>query len=165
MRREIDQVVKHLLIVAVLTGLASCATVGDELAAEPGHDVIRVSVGPCYGPCPIYDLVIASNGVARFRARTFQRAGRVQTRVVGVERYEAVATALAAYRPPNTLPPCGEGWTDAQEYTITWTDRSGETVQLDHYSGDGCPESEALTDVLLTIPTVAGVADLVRKPA
>lgn len=153
---------RMVLLGCVLAVLAACATTDDALLPQPGYDSISLTVGPCYGPCPIYDLVIASDGSVRFRDRDYQGPRRLKRRDVGAERYQAVAEALAPYRPPNRLPECLISSTDAQEYTIVWTSPSGGSETLPHYSGDTCPESEELTQVLQTVPALAGVADWLR---
>lgn len=153
---------RMLLLGCVLAGLAACATTDDALLPWPGYDSISLTVGPCYGPCPIYDLVISSDGTVRFREGNYQGPRRLKTRNVGVEGYQAVAEALAPYRLPNRLPQCMVSSTDSQEYTIVWTSPSGGSETLPHYGGDTCPESEKLTLVIQTIPALAGVSDWLR---
>lgn len=155
----------RILLPIVLLGLMACASGPTELP-QSGYDKISISVGACYGPCPMYNLVIASNGSVRFQDWGYQGPrGTVKTRTLGTEGYEAVADALAAYRPPNALPECLESETDAQDFTIVWTDRSGSSASLYHYGGDVCPASEELTRVLYTIPALSGVSEWLSRPS
>lgn len=156
---------RMLLSLTVVLGTTACATTDETLLPQAGYDTISVSVGPCYGPCPIYAVVIASDGHVRFQGRDYQRPRRLQAKFVGVARYQGVADALAPYRPPNRLPECLETSTDAQFYTIVWTDRAGTSTTLNHYSGDTCPESVKLSEVLRTIPTLAAVSQWLREPS
>lgn len=156
----------RILLPIVLLGLMACASRGAAELPRSGYDTISISVGACYGPCPMYNLVIASNGSVRFQDWGYQGArGPLKTRTLGAEGYEAVADALAAYRPPNALPECLETETDAQDFTIVWTDRSGSSASLHHYGGDVCPASEELTRVLYRIPELSGVSQWLSTPS
>ena len=148
---------KYLILAATLLGLASCATANEALAPQPGHDTISIASGPRYGASrPVSEIVISSDGRVRTRGR---RSNEVNTLILGPERYQRVAAALAPYRSPNAIPACSEWMTHADSYTIVWTDRSGESTTLEHYAGAMCPESQELTRILMTIPATLGIAD------
>lgn len=149
----------------VLLSLSACAAADKGLSPVAGADTITVSVGPCFGQCPIYDFAISSNGHVQFRSWNFEGPPNPKSRWVGADRYEAVASALAAYRPPASLPDCSESWTDAQTIDIVWTDRSGRAATLSHYTGDTCPDSEALSQVIETLPDLAGVSQWIKEPS
>jgi hypothetical protein len=155
---------KYLILAATLLGLASCATADEVLAPQPGHDTIRITAGPCNGACPIYDLVISSDGLVRFRGgRDDTRSGEVKIQDVGQERYQAVTDALTPYRPPNAIPTCSVWMTSSEFYTIVWTDPSGASTTLGHYGGFTCSESQELTRILMTVPAMLGIADWVTQ--
>lgn len=155
---------KYLILAATLLGLASCATADEALAPPPGLDAIRLTAGPCSGAYPMYDLVISSDGLVRFRGgRDDTRSGEVKTRDVGQERYQAVTDALTPYRPPNAIPACSGLTTSAESYNIVWMDSSGATATLGHYGGFTCRQSQELTRILMAIPAMLGIAEWVTQ--
>jgi hypothetical protein len=161
---------KYLIVAASLLGLVSCVTANEALIPQPGQDTISINAGPCSGTCPIYELMISSDGLVSFQAGHEGYGGRDRTnfrqvRAIKVvpEQFEAVAKALEPYRPPNAVPACSELTTSAEIYTIVWTDRTGATATLGHYGGFTCPESEELTRVILAIPAMLGIADWVTQ--
>jgi len=148
---------KYLIMAATLLGLESCATVDQALAPQPGLDTISITAGPHYGASrQVSELMISSDGRVRFQGR---RSSEVKSLIVGQEGYQGVAAALASYRLPNAIPACSEWMTHADSYTIVWTDPTGASTTLEHYAGAMCPESQELTRILMTIPTMLGVAD------
>jgi len=161
---------KYLVVAVSLLGLVSCATANEALVPQPGHDTISITAGPCNGPCPIYELMISSDGLVRFQAGHEGYGGRdranfrqIEARMVVPERFEAVADALAPYRPPNAIPACSELTTSAESYNIVWTDSSGATATLGHYGGFTCPQSQELTRILMAIPAMLGIAEWVTQ--
>lgn len=157
-----DVMLKGLIGIVLASLLNACAMTPASIVPRAGVDTITVDFGACYGPCPIFTLTIASDGEVRFMDRGQHRDEAVQRIVVEPSRYERVAAALAQYQPPHQLPACRTMVTDSQDFTVTWTNRSGATTTLHHYAGDTCEADEALTQVLLAIPDLVGVSDRVR---
>ncbi|GEM_PF-4065285 len=86
------------LLAAALTAGACMPLPGADNVppAAPEAETIAISVGPCFGFCPVYNVTIAPEGAVRFQ-------GLRHTAVLGEMRREA-GTEATAPSPPNSRP-------------------------------------------------------------
>lgn len=153
------------LALAGLLGLGGCAassSPGLTTTSAAALESVAVSVGPCFGFCPVYDATISSNGAVTF-------TGQRHTAELGERRgqsrlgtYDAVMAELARFRPApgtTTQVECSATVSDTSPYTITWTDANGQQTVAKHQSR--CPggPGQALDAVLKELPQQLGIAD------
>lgn len=149
--------------------LGACAQGGSPVAgtpAAPPAETIAISVGPCFGFCPVYDSAIAPDGTVRF-------SGKRHTALIGDRQhggdaagYRAIAAQLAPFRPASgTTAPveCGAAVSDTSGYTITWTAPDGTTTVATHRLGCPSGPGQALDTVLATLPARLGIADWAKQ--
>lgn len=127
---------------------------------------ITLSVGPCFGFCPVYDLTLQSNGDVLFD-------GKRHTAIVGERRrnipqatYRAIAADLARFRPAGSEPvpaACDAAISDTSSFTVTWRDAGGG--QAITTTQRGCPggPGHELNAILETVPERLGVADWAKQ--
>lgn len=157
------------VLVPVLISLGACAStsqVPTKSAAGGSLETIAVSVGPCFGFCPVYDVVLAPNGDVRFSGKRHtaelgDRAGHTS-----VQTYRAVAGDLAPFRPADGTTQrveCTAAISDTASYTITWTAADGRRAVATHQAGCQDGPGRALDGVLATLPQRLGVAAWARQ--
>jgi hypothetical protein len=141
--------------------LGACAPVEDRpgpiAAAE---DQILVSVGPCFGFCPVYDVAIAPDGSVTFDGKRHTEVLGTRTRSAGKSAYEALARDLASYRPASGASekvPCESMITDTSTYSITWIDAAGRKSIATHSRGCSGGPGQALDKLLETVPVRLGI--------
>lgn len=141
--------------------LGACAPVEDRpgpiAAAE---DQILVSVGPCFGFCPVYDVAIAPNGSVTFDGKRHTEVLGTRTRSAGKSAYDALARELAPYRPAagaTEKVPCESMISDTSTYSITWTDAAGNKSVATHSRGCSGGPGQALDTLLATVPVRLGI--------
>ena len=155
-----------LCAAAALT-LGACAATthtGDAVAST--NDTITISVGPCFGFCPVYNVTVSPDGTVAFR-------GQRHTAVVGERHnhvkpasYHRLVTALSAFRPTTgstSQVACDATVSDTPSYTITWSGVQGRKTIATHQGG--CPggDGQRLDAVLREIPAQLGIADWLQQ--
>ncbi len=112
-----------------------------------------MSVGPCFGFCPVYEVAITHHPKG---AVNFNRSRH--TAVLGERRprarpgsYRAVADGLAPFRPAEGTTAqveCDALVSDAPSYQITWTSADGRATVATHRGGCPAGVGQALDKVL-----------------
>lgn len=122
---------------------------------------ISVSVGPCFGFCPVYDVTVGSDGLVSFEGfRHVAAVGRRQRRA-DPARFAAVASRLARFRPAasDLQEVCESRISDLPSVTITWRDALGGEVVRRHDQGCRSAENDALDAALSASMDELGIAD------
>lgn len=150
------------LIAALLAAsmLAACAQTGIAgPTPRPAAETIAVSVGPCFGFCPVYKMWVAPGGAVAFDGERHTAVLGARSRDAGAAAYEGVAAALRPYR-PNTgaaaETKCEQRISDQQTYEIRWSGPAGTTT-LSHDKGCRSPSNDRLNAVLASIPGRLGI--------
>lgn len=133
-----------LLAAAVL--LAGCG----EQAATPAPSpqtalsparTILISYGACRGKCPIFTVTVSVLGQGNFEGQNFTAVSGNRAFPVPRAQYDAVAAALARFRPAddsqltaysnvNARPQCDSYATDHPTRIVTWTGIDGKQQAL-----------------------------------
>lgn len=159
---------KSAALSAVMT-LAACATGTPPMASAPNPssvESVTVSVGPCFGFCPVYDATVASNGLVSFVGRRHTAILGERRRNVGADAYRAVADELAVYRPAagtEARVECDAAISDTSPYTITWHGSDGQvTVATLQSRCPGGPGAR-LDAILRGLPSRLGIDGWARQ--
>ncbi|WP_293423154.1 DUF6438 domain-containing protein [Phenylobacterium sp.] len=150
---------------ALLAGLAACATPAP--GAPPAAETLAISVGPCFGFCPVYSVEVKAGGQVVFvgeRHTTVEGRREAQAPAGG---YEAVARALAPFRPAtgaSEQTTCERQATDMSHYTVVWSAADGTQTRLNHDGGCMSAKNARLMAALKSAPARLGVEGWVRRP-
>src|SRR3546814_8257548 len=90
---------------------------------------IAISVGPCFGFCPVYDAKIVADGIVSFTGTRHTTVLGTRERRAAPDTYHKLEADLASFRPAagaTTEVPCGAEISDMPTYTITWTSLDGD---------------------------------------
>lgn len=157
-----------MLAPAALLGLGGCSaqTAHAPVTTPLAMATIAISVGPCFGFCPVYSVTVASDGTTTFEGeRHTALLGRKQ-RDGGEVAYQRMFEALAPYRPANgaeAQTSCDQRISDQAHYTITWTSPDGIVTKLDHDKGCRSAANEALNAALQALPKQLGIEPWARQ--
>jgi len=159
----------HHLGLASAVLLGACATLpqdGAAPAATGEAETIAISVGPCFGFCPVYEAAIAPTGAVTFNGMRHTVVLGERQRAAGEASYRALAADLAPYRPQTgttATVECEAAISDTSTYTITWTDpRGGKTVARHQRGCRGGP-GQALDGLLQDLPARLGIEDWAKQ--
>ncbi|MBX7489831.1 hypothetical protein K3177_15085 [Qipengyuania sp. GH25] len=122
-----------------------------------------MTAGPCFGFCPVYELSLFPDDMARFTGiRHTQLIGTAKHRVSRIEA-ERIRSALKPFEPASDRTfPCANARTDATDYTITWqTEDDEHTLVFD--SGCADPEARSLNELLQGLPASLGFLEEGRQ--
>jgi len=148
---------------AALLGMSGCATVAPGGAPASGPAVptsIAISVGPCFGFCPVYDVKLSADGAVAFTGARHTAVLGSRERRTTPETYRAVAADLAPFRPADGTTaevPCAIAMSDMPTYTITWTDTNGGQTVATHKGGCRDGAGQDLDVVLHGVPERLGI--------
>lgn len=164
-----SMVLKSAIALAALTSLAGCAAVtpGATPAAgtrAPGS--IAISVGPCFGFCPVYDAKVAADGTISFTGTRHTAVLGPRERRASPDTYQKLQADLAPFRPAaggTTQVPCAVEITDMAAYTITWTDENGREAVTTHQGGCREGAGHDLDTVLRALPERLGIQDWAKQ--
>lgn len=151
---------------ALLAGLTACAATPGPGAPAAG-ETIRISVGPCFGFCPVYSLEATPAGQVVFVGERHTGVEGRREAQAPAGGYSAVARALAPFRPAtgaSEQTSCERQATDMSHYTVVWTAPDGTQTTLNHDGGCMSAKNAKLMEALKATPARLGVEGWVRKP-
>jgi hypothetical protein len=154
--------------IAILLAAAMALPVASAAQPRPGTPVetIIFETGPCFGTCPVYRVVVNSNGTGSFE-------GRHHTTVIGTRpfrlragQYQAFARHLAPLRPARgTIRYAGDrcriAATDLPSAEVTWRSRRG-TQGLYFYYGCDMQRNRAIAARLSAAPGLLPIRAFIR---
>ena len=152
------------LALTALLALGGCAA-GQGGAGKPmpaAGETIGISVGPCFGFCPVYDVSVSPDGTIAFTGRRHTAVLGERRRSAGPATYRSLARDLAPFRPADGTEArvsCEAAISDTPSYTITWNAAGGRKTTATHQGG--CPDGpgKALDAVLRQLPEQLGITD------
>ena len=149
-------------LASTLLSLGACAATSTppETASQPAAETIAVSVGPCFGFCPVYTVAVSPAGAVTFTGERHTAELGEKTREAGPADYSALATALAAYRPATGTTAetkCDTRISDQSHTRITWTAPDKTVTTLEHDKGCRSATNERLNALLQELPTRLGI--------
>jgi hypothetical protein len=157
----------YLSQIAILTSviaLGACA--GDRSSvlksgAPNDREAVTVSVGPCFGFCPVYEVAIRSDGTIAFTGERHTAVLGDRTRHATREIYRSLITDLGRFRPADgetARIACAAAISDTSTYTITWSDAAG--VKTTAVLASRCPSGPGhkLDAILGSLPQRLGIA-------
>jgi len=141
--------------------LSGCTTLSaGQPAAPAAAETIAISVGPCFGFCPIYKVSLTPAGTVDFNGERHTAVLGERTREAGVPAYRNAAAALAAFRPQTgstAETTCETRISDQQHYQISWTAADGTVTTLEHDKGCRSSRNETLNAALEGLPSQLGI--------
>ncbi len=154
-------VILFLLVVAIAGGYYLSATSARPTTVFSDDISIKLERTPCFGACPIYQLIINGDGTVVYNGTRFvQVVGTAKTTIPREQVKELVAAfdrsnffSLKDYTTANI--------TDAPSAITSITVR-GQTKTVRHYQGDRSAP-QALTDLETQIDKTANSAQWVGK--
>lgn len=82
------------LLTVLLIALSSCAVFNKSINFEKANKVIEMSMGPCFGSCPIYTITIYDNGWASYRGKLYTDKLGLHIKKIGKARLEEIKREL-----------------------------------------------------------------------
>ncbi len=154
--------------IALLIAAALAFPVASAAQPRPGTPVetIIFETGPCFGTCPVYRVVVNSNGTGTFE-------GRHHTAVTGTRpfrlrpgQYQAFARHLAPLRPARGSvryagERCRSMATDLPSTEVTWHSRRG-TQSLYFYYGCDMQRNRPIAARLGAARDLLPIGDYIR---
>lgn len=152
-----------------LLAMGACATTSQQAHSDrtaPRPEAITLSVGPCFGFCPVYDLTVDAAGEVVFQGSRHTAVLGERRRRVSPETYAALAADLARFKPTaeaSSPVECTAAVSDTSSYTVTWSEAEDRKVVAE--SRSGCPGGPAhdLNRVLQALPDRVGVAGWAKQ--
>ena len=161
--------VQFAFAAATLFSLGACAWTATDTAPElvvGARSSIAISVGPCLGFCPVYDVNVSQEGIVAFTGVRHTAVLGTRKRSAGPEAYRTLETDLARFRPAGggtAEIPCAIEISDMAAYTITWIGETGQKT-IATYRG-GCREGPGhdLGQVLRELPQRLGIEEWMKQ--
>jgi hypothetical protein len=155
--------------VTIPFALAACATTpGGQASPTPSplKETVTVSVGPCFGFCPVYDVSVTPGGLVQFTGTRHTAVLGHQTRDVGPGAYVDFARDLLRFRPAtgtDTAVECSAVVSDTSVVTVTWTSTDGTKTVAKVQSGCPSGPGKALGELLRDLPLRLGIAGWAKQ--
>jgi hypothetical protein len=152
---------RAFLMTITLFALAACATSSNETGS------IEVSEGPCFGQCPIYDVILTPDDRYLLNGERFTRINGLTEGRLEAGSYARMVDLLEeadffglpsdiTYNNPSVCP--GPPLSDMPSLTVTWTNRRGShTVEW----FQGC-NNATMRDLRDGLRDAFGYEDIVR---
>lgn len=151
---------KFIALLSTTLPLSACVT-SSEPAVPVATETIAISVGPCFGFCPVYDVTASSNGKIRFVGQRNTAVLGERTREAGATAFRSLKQDLAGFRPSSgteTIVDCVAAVSDTSQFKVIWTDADGQKTVAVVQSG--CPggPGKTLVTLLRDLPARLGFA-------
>lgn len=135
-------------------------------SAQSPVTMIVLDTGPCFGACPVYRVIVRSDGSGRFEGRRFTAVTGTRTFRVTPRQYRAFVRHLAPLRPERGQvryagERCRSMATDLPSMEVAW--RSGRDSQsLYFYFGCDMQRNRAIASRLAAAPGLLPIGDYIR---
>ncbi|USI72860.1 DUF6438 domain-containing protein [Sphingomonas morindae] len=155
---------RSVVVLTAAAALSGCAAGSgrEGVSAPAAGGVIGISVGPCFGFCPVYEVRVRADGLIVFDGERHTAVIGERRRSAGPETYRTLADDLAPFQPaPGTegVVACDAAISDTSSYTITWIDAAARRSVATHRIGCTGGPGHALDQVLRDLPTRLGLGD------
>jgi hypothetical protein len=138
------------------------------VASSAVAETITYETGPCHGFCPVFKLVVSSDGAGTFTGIQHTAVTGDRPITLTASEYAAFAGALAPYRPtsgealyqPGT-PLCDRVATDMPSVDVRW--RGDSEQHLYYYYGCDREKYRAMADGLRQATDALPLAALIGK--
>ena len=152
--------------IAILTAAALALPVAAQPRPATPVETITFETGPCFGTCPVYRVVVNSNGTGTFEGRRHTAVAGTRHFRLRPGQYRAFAAQLAPLRPARgTVRYAGEMCrsmaTDLPSAEVTWRSRRG-TQGLYFYYGCDMRKNRAIAERLTAAPGLLPIGDYIR---
>ena len=149
---------------ALMTALALPACAAEPPAATPAQTII-FETGPCFGACPVYRVVLNSDGSGTFEGRRFTAVTGTRAFHATPRQYRAFAGQLEPIRPASGSvryagEDCAAMATDLSSSEVTWRSR-GQEQHLYVYHGCDMARNRALIERLVSAPGLLPIGDYI----
>jgi len=126
---------KQLLYITVLLVLYTCSTTRNYTQDDI---LLSMKKSSCYGPCPVYELIIYKNGVAKLTAeKHLDLQGEFYTKLSG----STVEALVSKFRKARFFEMESQYTSITKDLPTTWIYFSNEGMQKRIKDYDGAPES------------------------
>lgn len=160
----------RLVMLGMLSALAGCAAAAERPEPAPASvESISFETGPCFGACPVYKVIVRSDGSAEFEGRRFTAVTGTRTFTVSPSQYRAFARQLAPLRPASgkvsySGDSCRSMATDLPSASIDWSGRGG-TQSLYFYFGCDMAKNVDIANRISGAPDLLPIGAFIRDPA
>lgn len=154
-----------LFVAAAALTVSGCVTPHPGASPSPAGETIGLGMGPCFGFCPVYDLVVSPAGVVRFTGVRHTRLLGERGRDAGAAAYREAAASLARFRPEapgEARFECPVAIADTPSARITWRGADSERT-LDYQFGCPSDAGRALERAVRALPDLLGAAPWARQ--
>ncbi|MEZ4991441.1 MAG: DUF6438 domain-containing protein [Saprospiraceae bacterium] len=86
----------RLGVLVFIFSLASCHAILKDTKLEDLEKVVSMSMGPCYGNCPVYTLTVYNNGVVSYEGERFTERRGTYIRDIGRKALKSLKQELVA---------------------------------------------------------------------
>lgn len=154
---------------SALMSLPGCTAGTPPVSSGPSSspvEAVTVSVGPCFGFCPVYDMTVGSDGVVSFVGKRHTAVLGERRRKVGSGAYRALAQELAAFRPASGTEErvqCDAEISDTSAYTVRWQRSDGDATVATSQSHCRSGPAARLDAILRGLPGRLGVGEWARQ--
>ena len=147
--------------------LLACAGPRSEPAAQAGQgpETLTVSVGPCFGFCPVFTAEFRSDGHVLFEGlRHTAELGQHERRITPA-MFRMIATELRPGRFGSGGPDehCDTQLSDQSEIAVTWSSPSGGTARTVHSRGCRSAPGAAFEAAVAHVLNRTGIDQLARQ--
>ncbi|WAC46785.1 DUF6438 domain-containing protein [Asticcacaulis sp. SL142] len=146
--------------------LGGCAAMPMGGATPDATETLSVSVGPCFGFCPVYKVSMTPQGLVSYDGERHTAVLGARTLDKGPRGYRAVSQKLSAFKPTRGQTAdtqCEQRISDQQHYRIVWTAADGTETVLQHDKGCRSPANDQLNKVLESLPQTLGISDWAKQ--
>lgn len=149
---------------AAALALPACAAVPP--AGTPVQ-TITFETGPCFGACPVYLVVVNSDGGGTFEGRRFTAVTGTRAFRATPQQYQAFARQLEPLRPAAGAvryagEACASTATDLPSAEVIWRSRRGEQ-SLYFYYGCDMEANRAIAERLSAAPGLLPIGDYIGR--
>lgn len=151
-----------------LMGCVAATQTGGATAQVVGP--VTISVGPCFGFCPVYKVTVSPDGTINFVGERHTAVLGARRRNGGAATYRGLIAELSTFRPAagtKVQIACDAVVSDTPGYTITWNDPDVRETIATHQGGCSGGAGQQLDTVLRKLPDRLGIAawmQQVRRP-
>lgn len=154
----------------VSAALLACLLAFGADAKPRALETISYETGPCFGACPVYKVIVRSDGTGTFEGRRLTSALGSRSFHVSRGTLRTFAARLAALRPARRSmryegAACRRTATDLSSAEIVWKRPHAPQQSLYAYFGCDMEANRALFDRIKAVPGLLPIAKLIRDPA